>query len=96
MMADSLELGIAFGSAGDTTVFMCVATTCKSGYCVKNAFSCSSRAVAGDLPDGNLCKITSKTFAFILYNQTAECPVAGLLNLRHANVACMTQDPKNR
>ena len=29
MMADSSELGMAFGSAGATTVFMCVATTCR-------------------------------------------------------------------
>jgi hypothetical protein len=28
--------------------------------------SCSSKALAGDLPDGNLCNMTSNTFAFII------------------------------
>jgi len=31
MMVDAAELGMAFGSAGAATVFMCVATTRSSG-----------------------------------------------------------------
>ncbi len=66
MMVDSSELGMAFGSAGATMVFMCVATTCTVGDCARKALSCSSKALAGDLPDGNLCNMTSNTFAFII------------------------------
>lgn len=46
-MADSSELGIAFGSAGATTVFMWGATMCRSGFNTRKDFSCSSKALAG-------------------------------------------------
>jgi len=64
MTDDSSELGMALGSAGATMVFICVATTCKSGCCTRNPLSCSSSALAGDFPDGSLWRTTSKTFAF--------------------------------
>src|ERR1043166_1273459 len=64
-MDASAVLGMAFGSAGATNVLMCVVTSRKSRWCARNSLSCSSRAVAGDLPDGSLCRTTSKTFTFI-------------------------------
>ena len=56
ILVDSSELGIAFGPAGATTVFRCVATT----------------RSPGDLPEGCLCSMTSKTLAF-----TGGGPAAG-------------------
>ena len=53
-MDDSSDLGMAFGSAGVTMVFRCVATIRISGCCPRKPLSCSSRALAGDLPEGNL------------------------------------------
>jgi hypothetical protein len=38
------------------------------GYgCPRNWSICSSKAVAGDLPEGSLCRTTSNVFAFILF-----------------------------
>src|ERR1700690_1224217 len=65
MMDDSSVLGMAFGSAGVTRVLMCVAINCRSGCCSRNWLSCSSKAVAGDLPEGSLWRTTSNIFAFI-------------------------------
>ena len=54
MMDDSSVLGMAFGSAGETRVLMCVDTNFRSGCCERNSLICSSKAVAGDLPEGSL------------------------------------------
>ena len=64
-MDDSSDLGIASGSAGETSVLMWVAINRSWGRSTRKLLSCSSRAVAGDLPEGSLCKTTSKIFAFI-------------------------------
>jgi hypothetical protein len=65
-MDESSDLGMAFGSAGETSVLMCVATKRRSGRGLRKSLSCSSRALAGDLPEGSLWSTTSNTFAFIL------------------------------
>ena len=64
-MDDSSDLGIASGSAGETRVLMCVAINRSWGRSTRKLLSCSSRAVAGDLPEGSLRRTTSKIFAFI-------------------------------
>ena len=66
IMEDSSDAGMAFGSAGETRVLMCVATRRSCGRSARKAFNCSSRALAGDFPEGSLCRMTSNTFAFIL------------------------------
>lgn len=65
IMDDSSDVGMAFGSAGETSVLMCVATMRRSGRGPRKLLSCSSRALAGDLPDGSLWRTTSNTFAFM-------------------------------
>ena len=66
MMDDSSVLGMAFGSAGVTRVLMCVDASRRAGCCPRNSLSCSSRAVAGDLPEGSLWRMTSNIFAFMV------------------------------
>ena len=63
-MEDSSDLGMAFGSAGETSVLICVAINRSWGRSTRKLLSCSSRAVAGDLPEGTLWSTTSKIFAF--------------------------------
>src|SRR5208337_3664520 len=50
---------------GETRVLMCEDTSSRSGCCARNWLSCSSKAVAGDLPEGSLWRTTSNVFAFI-------------------------------
>jgi hypothetical protein len=76
MIADSSVLGMAFGSAGETKVLRCVANNRRSGCCPRNPLICSSRAVAGDLPEGSRWRTTSNIFAFIshfLFNPALYC-----------------------
>src|SRR5947207_9055733 len=72
-MEDSSDLGMA---AGETSVLICVAVNRSWGRSRRKALSCSSRAVAGDLPEGNLWRTTSKIFTFInmrvLENETQQ------------------------
>ena len=66
IMDDSADLGMAFGSAGETRVLICVATSRSWGRSPRKTLSYSSRAVAGDLPEGSLWRTTSNIFAFMI------------------------------
>src|SRR5690349_12148185 len=63
-MDDSSNLGIVAGSAGETSVQVRRHQP-KLGHSTRKLLSCSSRAGAGDLPEGSLRRTTSKIFAFI-------------------------------
>ena len=62
MMADSSELGMAFGSAGATTVFMCVATTCRLGLCSKKTVELFLQGARRRLAGGQLVQNDLKYF----------------------------------
>ena len=80
---DSSDLGIAFGSAGETSVLICVAINRSWGRSTRKWLSCSSRALAGDWPEGNLWRITSKIFAFMAY-EYLRMRVSGLRSFQAA------------
>ena len=65
-MDASSDLGMALGSAGVTSVLMCVAINRSWGRSTRKRLSCSSKAETGDLPEGNLWRTTSKIFAFMV------------------------------